>query len=286
MGDGQDWIADNRTMWDDRAAAHAASADYRGDDYRADPTALSTVVAHDRQWLGDLSGRSAVHLQCHIGTDTISLARLGASPVVGLDLSPASIDQARRLASDTGDDVEFVVGEVGAAPELLGGRTFDLVYTGVGALCWLPDIDAWAGVVADLLAPGGALFVRDAHPVLNALEVTPEGTFELRYPYFERPEPQTWVEGETYVEVPAGHDVSALPGHEWNHGLGEIVTALLARGLVVEHFREHTWTDWAPFDAWEPVAPGFWALPDDLRDRIPTMFSLRARRGHGSAGTG
>lgn len=277
--DGTDrWIEDNRVMWDDRAPAHAASADYRVAEYVADPTALSTVVAHDRQWLGDLDGRSAIHLQCHIGTDTISLARLGAGPVVGLDLSGVSVEQARALATASGDDVEFVVGPVDDAPGLVGGCTFDLVYTGVGALCWLPDIDRWAGVVAELLAPGGALFVRDGHPVLNALEVTDGPTFELRYPYFQADEPLTWTEGETYVEVADGHRVAALPGHEWNHGIGEVVTALLDHGLVLEHLGEHTWTDWAPFEVWEPVAPGFWALPKPLRDRVPTTFSIRARK--------
>ncbi len=277
MADQGRFVDDNRAMWDDRAPAHAASPDYRFAEYRTDPTALSTVVAFDRQWLGDLAGRSAVHLQCHIGTDTISLARLGARPVVGLDLSPVSIEQARRLAADSGDDVEFVVGEVDDAPALLGGRTFDLVYTGVGALLWLPDIDRWAGVVADLLAPGGIVFVRDVHPVLLALD-DGDDEFVLRYPYFETVEPTTWSGDDTYVEVAEGQAVADLPSHEWNHGLGEIVTALLDRGLVLEHFAEHTWTDWAPWDLWEPVADGFWALPEPLRDRVPTMFSLRARR--------
>ncbi|MBY5164026.1 class I SAM-dependent methyltransferase [Nitriliruptoria bacterium AS10] len=263
-------------MWDDRAPAHAASRDYRVEEYRTDPDALSTVVAFDRQWLGDIAGRSAVHLQCHIGTDTISLARLGATPVVGLDLSPASIEQARGLAADTGDEVEFVVGPVDDAVELLGGRTFDLVYTGVGALCWLPDIDRWGGVVADLLAPGGTVFVRDAHPVLLSLD-DEDDTFTLRYPYFETDEPITWTGDDTYVDV-ADHQVADLPSHEWNHGLGEIVTALLDRGLVVDHLVEHTWTDWPPWGLWEPVAPGFWALPEPLRAHLPTMFSVRARR--------
>lgn len=277
MSQHQRFIDDNRALWDDRAPAHAGSPDYRFAEYRDDPEALSTVVALDRQWLGDLHGRSAVHLQCHIGTDTVSLARLGARPVVGLDLSPASVEQARRLAADARADVEFVVGEVDDAVDLLGGRTFDLVYTGVGALLWLPDIVRWAGVVADLLSPGGMLFVRDAHPVLLALD-DEDTEFVLRYPYFETDEPTTWTGGDTYVDVVDGPRVHDLPSHQWNHGLGEIVTALLERGLVLEHLAEHTWTDWAPWGLWEPVAPGFWALPEGLRDRVPTMFSVRARK--------
>ncbi len=278
MDDHDRHVADNRAHWDDRAPAHAASPDYRFDEYRRDPAACSTAVAFDRAHLGDLAGRSALHLQCHLGTDTISLARLGATPVVGLDLSSVSIAHARDLAAATGDRVEFVVGAVDDAPEVLAGRTFDLVYTGVGALLWLPRIDRWAEVVAGLLAPGGALYVRDAHPVLLALDHEAGDRLELVQPYFEVATPTTWRDEATYVEVPDGHTLSPLPSHEWNHGLGEIVTALLDHGLVVDHLAEHTWADWAPWDLWEPVADGFWALPEPIRARCPAMFSLRARR--------
>jgi SAM-dependent methyltransferase len=110
---------------------------------------------------------TSVHLQCHIGTDTLSLHRLGAR-VTGVDLSGASIDQARALAAEVGADITYVQSEVYSAPAALGHQTYDLVYTGIGAICWLPDIARWAQTVAELLRPGGRLFIRDMHPVLNS----------------------------------------------------------------------------------------------------------------------
>ena len=167
---------------------HAASAEYGFDRFVTDPGHLSDVVRFDRPLLGDVTGLTGIHLQCHIGTDTLSLARLGAR-MTGLDLSPVSLAQARRLATDAGADVEYVEADTYSAPAALDGRTFDLVYTGVGALCWLPDIDRWAGVVDDLLEPGGRLFVREGHPMMWAVDETRTDGLTLGYAYFETPEP-------------------------------------------------------------------------------------------------
>jgi len=152
-----DSIEVNRRNWDERAGLHAASPDYGLQRFRDDPGHISDVVRFDIPRLGDISGLRGVHLQCHIGTDTVSLARLGAH-MTGVDFSEASLDVARGLAADAGADVDFVHAQVYDAPEVLG--RFDFVFTGIGALCWLPDIDRWAGVVADLLVPGGRLFMR------------------------------------------------------------------------------------------------------------------------------
>src|ERR1700722_6985871 len=137
----------NRITWDERAPAHAASPDYAFDRFVADPGFLSDVVRFDLPRIGDIRGVRGIHLQCHIGADTISLARLGAR-MTGLDFSPEALREARRLASLTGTDVEFVQAELNDAPEALGRGAFELVFTGIGALCWLPRIADWAAVVA------------------------------------------------------------------------------------------------------------------------------------------
>ena len=137
-----DYLVVNRANWDERAPAHAASVDYGVERFVADPTHLSAVVRHDLPLLGDVGGLTGIHLQCHIGTDTLSLARRGAR-MTGLDLSPASLAEARRLAAAAGPHVDYVEADTYSAPQALGGRAFDLVYTGIGALCWLPDIDRW-----------------------------------------------------------------------------------------------------------------------------------------------
>lgn len=232
----------NRAMWDERAPAHEGSPDYMVDRYLDDPEFLSHVVRFDRDRLGDVRGLDGVHLQCHIGTDTLSLARLGAR-MTGYDFSVPALEAARRLAAGTGTAIDFVQGDLYDAPAVLGGARFELVYTGVGALCWLPDIRRWAEVVAGLLRPGGRLFLREGHPMLWALaDARPDGLLVLEHAYFERAEPTVWVDDQTYVRTDATFTTNV--SHEWNHGLGEIVSAVLAAGLSLTMLVEHDSVPW------------------------------------------
>jgi SAM-dependent methyltransferase len=270
----EDYLVVNRASWDERAPAHAGSPDYGVANFISDPEYLSEVVRYDLPLLGDISGLRGVHLQCHIGTDTISLARRGAS-MTGLDFSPAALAQARDLAARTGADATFVESELYDAPAALGSGAFDLVYTGVGALCWLPSITRWAAVVAALLRPGGRLFIREGHPMLWTLaEPRPDHLLVVESPYFERPEPEVWDEGGTYVQTDAvfEHNIT----HEWNHGLGEIVTALLSEGMELTGLVEH---DTVPWDAlpgqMEQVAENEWRLADRPW-RLPHTYTLQA----------
>ena len=267
-----DYRAVNRANWDERAPAHAASAGYALDRFRSDPGHLSDVVRFDLPLLGDIAGLEGVHLQCHIGTDTISLSRLGAR-MTGLDFSPASLAEARRLAEEVGADVAFVESDVYAAVEALGSERFDLVFTGVGALCWLPDVRRWGRVVADLLRPGGRFFMRESHPVLWSLGERAD-VLALDYPYFETAEPLVWDEPGTYVETDV--EFTQTLTHEWNHGLGEIVGALLDAGVGLTGLVEHTSV---PYEAlpgqMEDIGGGEWRLKD-RPERLPHTYTLQA----------
>ena len=267
----------NRRAWDEVAPAHAASPDYGIERLLSDPHALSDVVRFDLPRLGDVSGLRGVHLQCHIGTDTLSLHRLGAR-MTGLDFSGASVEQARSLAQRAGADIEYVVAEVTQATTVLPSGAFDLVYTGIGALCWLPDIRAWAGTVAALLRPGGRLFLREGHPVLWALDYErTDDELVLRYPYVETVDPVVDDEEGSYVEIDV--QLQNTESHTWNHGLGEIVTALLDEGLLLTGLEEHLSVPW------NPLPPGHMDLGEDgewrLRDRperLPLTYTLQAVR--------
>jgi len=261
----------NRRNWDERSHLHAQSAVYDLDRFVRNRDQLSDVVEFDRRYLGDLTGQSVVHLQCHIGTDTLSLARLGAD-VVGLDQSPESLAHARRLFEDTRTPGRFVEGRVDDAVALLG-RSFDLVYTGVGALNWLPSIDRWAGIVAALLEPGGRLYIREGHPMLWALDDDASDGLNIAYPYFETVEPIVFDDESTYVD----HDapITNTRTYEWNHGLGEIFTALTRSGLLVTLLEEHRGLEWQMFDHMVHEDRQ-WKLPPDQRDLVPMMYSLIA----------
>ncbi len=273
-----DYRTVNRAGWDDRAAAHAASADYGVERYVEDPAFIGEVVSFDRDRLGAIDGLRGVHLQCHIGTDTISLSRLGAR-MTGLDFSPASLEQARLLASRTGDPVEFVQADVYDAVDVLGAAGFDLVFTGVGALCWLPDIRRWAEVVAGLLRPGGRLFLREGHPMLWSLgDPRDDGLLTVELPYFERAEPIVWDEPGTYVDTDVTFTANVT--HEWNHGLGEIVTAVLDAGLRLTGLEEHDSVPWDALPGYldsHPTHPKEWRLRDRPW-RLPHTYTLQAVR--------
>jgi SAM-dependent methyltransferase len=263
----------NRRVWDELAELHEPSPGYDLARFAVDPEHLSEVVRFDLPRLGDLTGLDAVHLQCHIGSDTISLARLGAR-LTGLDFSPTAIGAARRLASACGLDVEFVEANTYDAVEALGGERFDLVYTGVGALCWLPRIDRWAAVVARLLRPGGRLFLREGHPMLWTLDERVEDRLEIAFPYFEHDEPLAWDDDTSYVEV--SRPLQQTVSHSWNHGLGEIVTALLDAGLQLTMLVEHDSAPWDPLPGrTAALAGGEFRLADRPR-RLAMSYTLQA----------
>ncbi len=267
----------NRATWDERAPAHAASPDYGVERFVAEPEFISDVVRFDLPRLGDIRGRRGVHLQCHIGTDTISLARLGAR-MTGLDLSSASLEQARLLAARAEADVEFVEASVYDAAAVLGRGRFDLVFTGIGALNWLPSIRRWARVVAQLLAPGGRLFLREGHPMLWTLDDRrSDDLLVVEYPYFECEEPMIFDDPGTYVATDVAFTHSLT--HEWNHGLGEIVTAILAAGMELTMLEEHDSVPWEPLPGrMTRIEFGEWQLTE-RPSRLPHSYTLQAIKG-------
>lgn len=271
-----DYRAVNRANWDERAPIHAASQFYGLDRFADDPAALSDVVRFDVPRLGDIRGLRGVHLQCHIGTDTVSLSRLGAR-MTGLDFSGAAVAEARRFAERVGAGTEFVESDVYGAVDVLGAGQFDLVFTGIGALCWLPDIQRWGEVVATLLKPGGRLFMREGHPMLWAIDERHTDRLVVDYPYFETAEPIVFADPGTYVEtdVEIRHQVT----HSWNHGLGEIVSALLDHGLTLTQLVEH---DTVPWEALPGVMEQHGELNEwrlvERRERLPMTYTLQARK--------
>ena len=266
----------NRALWDERAPAHAASADYGMELFVSDPTRLSDVVRFDLPRLGDVSGLRGIHLQCHIGTDTLSLHRLGAA-MSGLDFSGVSLDQARSLAERAGANIEYRQGDVYAAAEIFEPGTFELVFTGIGALCWLPDIQRWAGVVAALLKPGGRFFIREGHPMMWALgDPRPDGMLAVEFPYFETTDPTVWDEPGTYVSTDV--EFTNTRSLEWHHGLGETIQALISAGISINAVEEHASVPWESRPGEMTLgADGEWRM-SERPDRLPLSYTLQGIR--------
>lgn len=267
-------VAANRANWDERVPAHLIA--YGIEEFVSDGSRISPVVGDDlplmAPWLpeGSPAGLRLVHLQCHIGLDTLPWARLGAD-VTGVDFSPASIAAARDIAA-SGLAAAFVESEVGAAADALATQ-FDVVYTGVGALLWLPDLDQWARTVAALLRPGGLFHVRDAHLMLDAVDDDSDGeTLRLGRPYFGTGAPLRYEDGTTYADAEVR--LTNAVTYEWPHSLSEIVQALLDAGLTLVALREHRTIPWQALPQLVPTAGG-WGLPTN-RERLPLMFSVTA----------
>ena len=264
--------AANLAQWDESVDIHYRSDFYAVERFKAGETTLEDI---ERPEMGDVRGKSLLHLQCHFGMDTLSWAREGAT-VTGLDFSPSAIEAARKLSEESGIPGRFVESELYDAPNVLDEK-FEVVYTGLGALCWLPDIKGWARVVSHFLKPGGIFYILEGHPVLWSLDDdTPESPMHISWPYFETGSPQNpagWDEEEDYAET--GAKLQNTRTYTWGHGLGEIVTALINEGLRIEFLHEHTVLAWKAYPWMVKGDDGWWRVPNHP-ERLPLMWSLRA----------
>ena len=268
MSDWRDeWLEANRANWDERVPIHAGGEFYDLASFKEGQERLRPFEIEE---VGDVSGRDLVHLQCHFGIDTLSWARRGAR-VVGLDFSTPAVEEASKLAAELGLDAEFVRSDVYDARSALGGRDFDVVYTGLGALNWLPDIRRWAGVVAALLRPGGFLYLSEFHPITWVFG----DDLTVAHDYFHAEEPEVWEEPGTYADLEAEtlHNTT----YEWNHTLGDVVSAVIEARLVLEFLHEHDYTLFARWPFLEKSGFDAYRLPKGT-PRLPLMYSLRARK--------
>jgi SAM-dependent methyltransferase len=275
-------LRENRQLWEEWTPVNVGSAFYDAQRFRADPTDVR-IADWQQAEVGDVTGKTLLHLQCHFGLDTLSWLRLGAARVTGVDFSPAAIAAARQLAAQVGlsERARFVESNIYDLPGPLAGERFDVVYTGCGALGWLPDLAPWARLVADFVAPGGIFYVHEGHPALWAIadEQRTPNDLHLAYDY--------WGDGKTLSTPVQGSyadpsaQIEATVQHGWNHSIGEVVTLLARNGLRIELLDEKREVDWPmPF----LVATGEGtqhAWPKEQVGTLPLMYSLRARKDGG-----
>ena len=261
----------NRRHWNECTPVHAASDFYDVASFRNGRITLSDL---ERKGVGDVRGKSLLHLQCHFGLDTLSWTRLGAR-ATGVDLSDEAITTARRLADELGLGARFIRANVLDLPEVLDEQ-FDVVYTAMGVLVWLPDLSRWAQVVAHHLKSGGLFYLLDVHPLSEVFDETTQvhAPEDLRVAYGYFPDVTGTLNpgnAPSYV----GDDVIESPAWEWQHSLAEILGALLDAGLRITSFDEHPVTMFRQFPGMVRGDDGLWRLPfgDDV---VPLIFTLTA----------
>jgi SAM-dependent methyltransferase len=265
----QDAERANQTFWDEIAPVHVAAykevAMLRAGESVLDPIELREI--------GDVTGKTLLHLQCHIGTDTLSWAQEGAE-VTGVDFSPQSIAAARRLRDELNLAATFIQANIYDVPQILD-QTYDIVYTSRGVLCWLRDLTAWGQVIARTLKPGGIFYIMEQHPIINTLEETENGELVFRYRYFHAPEPTKWdAEGGDYADATY---IVQNPTYEWSWSISDIVNALLNAGLQVEHINEYERLFFQYFPGMVPCSDRWYDLPK-YRGKLPLLFTLKARQ--------
>jgi SAM-dependent methyltransferase len=260
----------NRAWWDERAPIHAAGDFY---DLEGFVAGHDTLLPFEDELVGPVDGLDLVHLQCHMGMDTLSWARRGAQ-VTGLDFSEPAIATARDLAARLGVDARFEVADVYDAVEVLGA-TYDVTYQSLGSLNWHPDMDRWAGILFQLTRPGGRYVLLEGHPMSWLLDDDGE---RVEHPYFGPPEGQRIRDdGGTYADMTAATVNNETI--EFGHTLSGVISALLGAGFALERFVEHPFTVFQMWP-WLEERPGqtrtFWA--PDGRPTLPMMYSVVARR--------
>ena len=263
MSQEQEYFEANRSLWNGRVSDHLQSDFYAVDAFRKGKTSLNRI---ELEALGDVRGKSLLHLQCHFGMDTLSWERLGAT-ATGADLSDEAIRAAEQLRDELGLAARFVACNVYDLPQQLDGQ-FDIVFTSYGTIGWLPDLDRWAKVVAHFLKPGGTFFIAEFHPVVWMFDEKME---QVKYHYFNREVIESVVSG-SYA---ARDSQVTRKEYGWNHSFSEVINALLKQGLRITQLDEYPFSPYNCFEGLEQGSDGMWRSKK-YGEKFPLMYALKA----------
>jgi SAM-dependent methyltransferase len=259
----------NRRKWDESVPLHVAAPSYDVPSFLRGRSTLEPLEIHE---MGPVRGKTLLHLQCHFGLDTLSWARRGAR-VTGVDFSRPAVLTARRLAIQAGIRARFVQSNVYDLPQKLR-EAFDIVYTGKGALWWLPDMDRWAEVVATFLKPSGRFYLLEDHPVAEIFpNDAPISRLEAKVPYFSNQAFREEYDGTYATRTKMKHKVS----YGWIHPVSEILSALIRHGLDIVSIREYPYSYWRRYPFMKEDRHGYWHLTQQ-QGLVPLMWSVTAQR--------
>jgi 2-polyprenyl-3-methyl-5-hydroxy-6-metoxy-1,4-benzoquinol methylase len=259
------YFEENKRVWNQRTAVHKDSSFYDITSFLKGKTSLNEIELRE---LGDVKGKKILHLQCHFGMDSLSLARMGAD-VTGIDLSDAAINEAKKLNDQLSLNAKFICCNVYDLKEHLHEQ-FDIVFTSYGVIGWLPDLGKWAELISYYLKPGGFFYMAEFHPVVWMMDENFKG---VKYYYHNQELIVSEMQG-TYTDRSA--DIKGKE-YSWNHSISEVLNALLANKLELEFFNEYSYSPYACFNNLVQGADGMWRVKG-LEDKIPMVYSLKASR--------
>ncbi len=261
-----DYIEKNRDSWNKRTGVHLQSEFYKNDAFiKGDFNPLDDIVMN---LLGDIKGKTILHLQCHFGQDTLQMARMEAK-TTGVDLSDKAIDAARQINDQLGLDSKFVCCDIYDLPDHLDEK-FDIVFTSYGTIGWLPDIDRWAAIVSGYLKPGGKFIFAEFHPIVWMFD---DDFTKVQYKYANS-DPIVETEHGTYTD---GGENLMTECVSWNHSLSEVINNLINQGIELADFQEYDYSPYDCFSHTEKVGDRKFRIKH-LGDKIPMVYSVVGRK--------
>ncbi|TXB66790.1 class I SAM-dependent methyltransferase [Vicingus serpentipes] len=260
-----DYLKINKELWNKKTDIHVNSDFYDNENFIKGKSSLNSI---ELELLGDVKGKSILHLQCHFGQDTISLSRLRAT-TVGVDLSDKAIATAKELTKTTNTNAEFICCDVYDLPNHLNQK-FDIVFTSYGTIGWLPDLDKWAKIVSQFLKPEGQFVFVEFHPFVWMYD---NNFKEIKYSYFNV-EPIIEVEEGTYADKSANIKQTEV---SWNHDLSEVINSLIKNGLTINSFNEYDYSPYNCFNETIEIEPNKYKIKH-LADKIPMVYSIIATK--------
>lgn len=261
----------NKKRWDEMSGIHAKSEYYGLEEFKQSHNSL---YGTEQKELGDISGKSLLHLMCHFGMDSLSLAKKGAI-VTGLDFSGKMIERARNLSKELGISAKFVQGNVFDAPELISEK-FDVVYATYGILCWLPDLTELFKVVFDMLKQGGFFYLADIHPVGMTIDYNYKEGFLAIDPYFAEKRAYKIDDDRTYTDTE--NKIQNTVSYEWVHTISDIINGVVTSGLKIDFFHEFPYGVFQMHPKMERREDKHWYFSDPSKFTMPMMFSLKTTK--------
>lgn len=265
MNTNKNYFKTNKSTWNDKVKVHAKSKMYNLEAFK---NGKSSLMPYELNALGDVKGKSLLHLQCHFGQDTLSWSRLGAK-TVGVDLSDEGIKLAQELNEDLKLDAEFVCCNVLDTSAYIKD-TFDVIFTSYGVIGWLPDLRPWAKMIAERLKTGGKFYMVEFHPIVWMFDYLDDKPI-MKYGYMQKE-----VIYEEYEGTYANQDSKMITKeYGWNHGLGEVISSLTEAGLHIDFLKEHDESPYNVLPELEETKSGMFVTKDKL---YPLIFELKARK--------